>query len=650
MLSSTLLAPADTAPSAVPVAAMLESPFDRVVALAQRLLDVPMVYVTHAEHDRLVFQSCIGLEGGSVSREAALCAHTLRVNEVVVCEDALLDPRFTGHPLVTGTPGIRFYAGVPLRSPEGFAVGTFCLAAPSPRVLSPDELQTFLDLGEIAASIQQLRHGLRQHDETTELLRTALEDAGHQLEHIAEAFVSIDPEWTITYVNPQALRATGLAWYELAGHNVWTRFPGASQTLFHAELHRAMRDQVRVAVEDRYGARWYRMKAVPHRKGLSVLVSDVTERREAETALRRSEERFRLLIEHLSDIVCVMDATGTITFISPSCSRVMGQSAEELIGRNVFDFLHPDDLEATTAAFRRCAEQPGVAPPVDFRWRQPDDSHVHLEAIGNNLLDEPALRGIVVTSRDATERRMVLETLHRSLEKERVVNELKSGFVAMASHEFRTPLATILSSAQLAERLMSRSHEKAEKHLHRIDTTVRAMLGLLDDILALERVGAGEAQDTEAIDLPALLADMFDDLQVGVGANHRLRLTGTVPPVMHTNRMTLRLMLSNLFTNAIKYSAPGTEVVLDVSRPEPGAPVVTFRVTDHGIGIPAHEVALLFEPFHRAGNVGTIPGTGLGLSMVKRTMDRCGGTIDVQSVEGQGTTVEVMMPLTQRPR
>ena len=140
MLPSALPAPVDTTTSTAPAA--LASSFDRVVALAHRLLGAPMVYVTHAESNRLMLQSHVGLDADVVSRATMPCAYTLRANEVVVSEDVLLDPRFAGQPFVSGAPGIRFYAGLPLRSPEGFAVGTFCLAAPTPRVLagarSPD--------------------------------------------------------------------------------------------------------------------------------------------------------------------------------------------------------------------------------------------------------------------------------------------------------------------------------------------------------------------------------------------------------------------------------------------------------------------------------------------------------------------------------
>ena len=379
------------------------------------------------------------------------------------------------------------------------------------------------------------------------------------------------------------------------------------------------------------------------------LYREVQEHDRTALRLRSSEERARLLVQHLSDVICVMEPDGVLTYVSPSCERVLGSTADALVGQNAFAFVHPDDQLHAVHALRRCAEVAGVSPPIDFRWSRPDGSYVALEALGHNLLHEPALRGIVVTARDATEQRRAIAALEQSLEKERQVNELRASFVAMASHEFRTPLATILSSASLATRFFDKSREKAEKHLQRISTTVQDMMNLLDDILDLERLGTEVATaGPQHLDLPALLAELFEELRFGLGARHTLKLSGEVPGLMEADRITLRLVLSNLLSNAVKYSPPGSTVWLDVSRPEPGAPVVHFRVTDQGIGIPPAEMALLFEPFHRAANVGTIKGTGLGLAMVKRAVERCGGTIGVESRLGAGTTFEVMLPLRLR--
>lgn len=379
------------------------------------------------------------------------------------------------------------------------------------------------------------------------------------------------------------------------------------------------------------------------------LYREVQEHDRTAARLRTSEERARLLVQHLSDVICVMDPDGTLSYVSHSCERLLGITADALVGQNVLAFIHPDDQIHAAHALRRCAEQPGVSPPIDFRWGRPDGSFVALEALGHNLLHEPVLRGLAVTVRDATEQRRAIAALEQSLEKERQVNELRASFVAMASHEFRTPLATILSSAGLAVRFLDRDREKTDKHLKRIGTTVQDMMSLLDDILDLERLGTEvSTMDPERFDLPALLAELFEELRFGIGTQHQLQLSGEVPAVMEIDRVTLRLVLGNLLSNAIKYSPPGSTVRLDVSRPELGAPVVHFRVSDQGIGIPKNEMALLFEPFHRAANVGTIKGTGLGLAMVKRAVDRCCGTITIDSALGAGTTFEVMLPLRAR--
>ncbi len=362
--------------------------------------------------------------------------------------------------------------------------------------------------------------------------------------------------------------------------------------------------------------------------------------------LHDAETRANLLVQHLSDLVCVMDPDGTLTYVSPSCGRLLGCTAAALTGTNLFRYVHPDKLPAAVYALEQCAADGTPTPPLDLPWRRADGAYVRLEAFGYNLLHEPAMQGLVVTARDVTERCRAIEALEQSLERERQVNELRSSFVAMASHEFRTPLATILSSANLAERFLDKSREKATKHLQRIAHTVEDMLHLLDDILDLERIGAEEARhEVQRLELRPELDALLEEIRIGVGAGRTIHLTGDVPRTLDIDRTSLRLVLGNLLTNALKYSPGGESVLLDVSPPEPGAPVALFRVTDRGIGIPRAELPLLFEPFHRAANVGPIKGTGLGLAMVRQTVERLGGTIRVESVPGEGSTFEVMLPL-----
>jgi signal transduction histidine kinase len=249
---------------------------------------------------------------------------------------------------------------------------------------------------------------------------------------------------------------------------------------------------------------------------------------------------------------------------------------------------------------------------------------------------------------DITERRRAVEDMQRALAQQRELGELKSRFVAMTSHEFRTPLAAILSSAELLRDYRDRlPAAERDELLGIVQSSVRRMGRMLDDVLAL---GRADAQALAFAPAPLALRPLVESVladarRAAADAGHgqapvRLRLRGSAAPRALDERL-LRHMLANLVGNAIKYSPDGTVVEVEVDARDDAT---VFSVTDRGIGIPDEHLPVLFEPFYRARNVGTIGGTGLGMAVVKRAVDRHGGRIEVASRVGEGTRVVVTLP------
>ncbi|HEY9727359.1 MAG TPA: ATP-binding protein [Chroococcales cyanobacterium] len=259
--------------------------------------------------------------------------------------------------------------------------------------------------------------------------------------------------------------------------------------------------------------------------------------------------------------------------------------------------------------------------------------------------------------------------IRKALAKEKELRELKSRFVSMTSHEFRTPLTTIQSSAELLERYSHKwGEEKKLTHLHRIQLSVKHMTKLLDDILILGKVEAGKLEfNPVPIDLATFCRNLVEELQLNDTNQHIIHFaisqgrrgdgkTGRVgdrenspshplissPAQAQMDEKLLRQILENLLSNAIKYSPPGSTVEFTLSYL---AEQVVFQICDRGIGIPSEDLHQLFETFHRATNVGTISGTGLGLAIVKRCVDIHQGQIAVESKIGVGTTFTVTLPL-----
>jgi signal transduction histidine kinase len=236
----------------------------------------------------------------------------------------------------------------------------------------------------------------------------------------------------------------------------------------------------------------------------------------------------------------------------------------------------------------------------------------------------------------------------KALEIEKELSGLKSRFVTMASHEFRTPLTTILSSAELLKRYSSKwSEEKKITYLQHIEVAVKHMTELLNDVLLIGKAEAGKLEFMPIpLDLAQLCQEVVDEIEL-TASNHKIafRTQGKFTNACMDEKM-LRHILSNLLSNAIKYSPQGGTIHFDLACEQGDA---IFRIQDEGIGIPIADQDQLFNSFYRASNVGIISGTGLGLAIVKKSVELHCGKIAVKSEVNAGTTFTVRLPLHSIP-
>jgi len=258
--------------------------------------------------------------------------------------------------------------------------------------------------------------------------------------------------------------------------------------------------------------------------------------------------------------------------------------------------------------------------------------------------EEGNLTGFIKITKDITVQMQVREDLSKALARERELSEMKSRFVTLASHEFKTPLSVILSSVNLIEKYQDdASADKRWRHVHRIKSNVNNLRQLLNDFLSLEKLEEGVVRNEPVrTDLVKLSEEAIQDLEEACkdGQQMALEVTGNVHDVFLDQQL-LRNILNNLLSNAIKYSPGGGLLRF---RLEFAGDLVTFAVTDQGIGIPPEEQEHLFERFFRAKNTTGISGTGLGLSIVKKYLDLMDGTISVESQPGTGSTFTITLP------
>lgn len=249
--------------------------------------------------------------------------------------------------------------------------------------------------------------------------------------------------------------------------------------------------------------------------------------------------------------------------------------------------------------------------------------------------------------------------LERSLRQERELSEMKTNFISVVSHEFRTPLTTIQSASELLEYYEWTKEERTEQ-LHQIQSEVKHMTALMEDVLFLSRTNSNKAKlNLSEFDLLKFCSQILRQMQKTFGQNYNLHsffqdlsnnisidnlhIQNELPAlIVKMDEKLLRQILSNLMTNAIKYSPQNKDIDFKIIVDQQNT---TFTVTDYGIGIPEEDIAHLFSAFHRGKNVGILPGTGLGLSIVKNCVDIHNGSISVQSQLNVGTEFTVVLPL-----
>lgn len=254
----------------------------------------------------------------------------------------------------------------------------------------------------------------------------------------------------------------------------------------------------------------------------------------------------------------------------------------------------------------------------------------------------------------ALRRRLAEAATRVALDKERELTELKSRFWSMVIHEFRNPLTSILSSAQLLRLNDPRmTAERKAEYLAMIEHSVRVMNDLMNDTLSIARTDCSEIKfNPQLLNVEDFCHRLIEEVQFSTGTAHHISMgiQGDYRDVYLDPKL-LWHILNNLLSNAIKYSPPDSAVTLSLICTENG---VTFKITDTGIGIPEADQTSLFQPFHRADNVGNTPGTGLGLTLVKKCLDLHNGYIRVDSKENEGTTFTVsfyaLCPISQVQR
>jgi len=654
-----------------------EDAFDDLTRLAAQICGTPIALVSFVDAHRQWFKSRVGIDTPETPRDIAFCAHAiLNKEEALVVPDALQDERFADNPLVTGDPKVRFYAGTPLVTPSGHALGTLCVFDRKPRQLTAAQLDALQVLGRQVVRLIQLRereavlaNTLTERVRAEEALRESREQVQDFLETAHDLVQSVTPDGRFLYVNQAWKKTLGYGADEVPRLTLFDVVHPDSlahcKELFYRLLAGApvldleatfvAKDGRRVVVSGSTNCLFKDGRPIATRS----ILRDITDRKRAEEDLRKSEQQYRQLVDYANDIIYRTNASGCFTFVNPTGVRLLKYTEAELLGRRFVELIRPDSRQAAERFYGRQYVRKTPNTYYEFPALAKDGTEVWIGQHVQLYVKDGLVMGFQAVARDITDRRKAEEALQQAKSAAETASRAKTEFLASMSHEIRTPMNAIIGMADLL--LETPLTPEQQDYVRLFQRAGGNLLSLINDILDLSKVEAGrlklEVLDFDLNDLTGQAAELMAVRAHEKGLELACHVAPDVPVHLAGDPNRLLQILINLMGNAVKFTESG-KVVLEVGveremvngqwsmgqKPEaighqPSA-VLRFSVSDTGTGIPADKVDTIFERFTQVDSSTTRKhgGTGLGLTISKRLVELMGGRIWVKSTLGRGTT------------
>ena len=370
---------------------------------------------------------------------------------------------------------------------------------------------------------------------------------------------------------------------------------------------------------------------------------DITEEKKYEKALKKSEEKFRTYIENAPIGIFLANERGKFLDANPEGLQLLNYTMDELLSYSIPDIVSKDEQDNVTHSFQSLQDNGNSFHETKLLTNKGESFDVFVNAV---KLDEDRYLAFVL---DISDRKKAEENIYKSLEREKELSEMKTRFISMVSHEFRTPLANIYSNAQLLDRFEEKwNKEKKARSLDRILNSVKVLNSMLDDVSLFGKKQSGKLKFTPTpVDFDSYIRSLIDETLTNFNTKRHVRFekddnVGTI----HTDKFLLHHIVTNLLSNALKYSFKETEVLLKIDKSD--KEWINLTIQDHGKGIPEKELNKIFEPFYRASNIDNVSGTGLGMAIIKHCTDLLSGTLHIDSEIGIGTTVSINIPVSAK--
>lgn len=361
------------------------------------------------------------------------------------------------------------------------------------------------------------------------------------------------------------------------------------------------------------------------------------------TDYKKNQEFFSAIANLSPDIVSLIDESGKLVFNSKAAERIHGYAHEELINKNTFDLIHPDDQKKVSDTMAKILSAPEEIQTVEYRYLNKNGSWAWMEASASNQIHNPWIRGLVTISREIGKRKKLENELNQTLKE-------RDEFMSIASHELKTPISSILLQLQMLQRYRKRLPDlEGGKRFEDIDglvEQVQSIQRLIDDLLSVSRIRTGKLSlELEKQDFTTLVKTVVDRFKGMFEEAHcPLSLEIEENIFVSCDKIRITQVLFNLMSNSVKY-APGTQIDIKLKEENNFA---VFSIRDHGKGIPKDKKEFIFGLFDRAVSNNYVSGLGIGLYISRSIIEGHKGTIFLQSEPGKGAEFIFKLPMSSR--
>jgi PAS domain S-box-containing protein len=568
---------------------------------------------------------------------SGLCGWVLENRKPLLTNAPADDPRSSGVP--EGHLPIRRFLSAPALV-HGELMGQIALAN-----ADRDYTERDVVVVERLASLYGL--AIQRH-RAQESLQDANERISSLLDSISDGFMALDNDLVITYFSKAAERILGRPGEEVIGHPLFESFPEAKGSIFEEKYMRAIREKETIFFETYFGVapyeNWYDVRVYPYRDGISVFFQVITERKRAEQALKESEEKYRTLVEQsLQGVVIAQADPVRLSFANQSMEAICGFSPQELLHMGPAELaglIHPKDREVFFQNFQDRLAGEDVEPRREYRILH-RNGRVHWALSYSSLIEYGGSPATLTVFVDITDRKKAQQMLARQAAELARSNQELQEFAYIASHDLQEPLRMVSSYVQLlAQRYQGRLDTEADEFIAYAVEGATRLQTLIRDLLHYSRVDQ-VGKDFEPTDCEFILESALDNLQVAIQETEAVVTYGPMPTVL-ADPTQLGQVFQNLIGNAIKF-CDGKPPKVHISAELKDADWI-FAIRDNGIGIEAEYLAKIFEAFQRLHHRDTYPGSGIGLALCKKIVERHGGNIWAESQPGSGSTFYYTIP------